>query len=362
MGSFNPYSISSWLTSVFPPLRKTQTTNFSLAIFGMVKKQSSNMSEIVRAWSGTMSHRHRWKRLQRFFSNPLIKPEQLMALWVKWCMKTFTAGSEYVYIAIDWSTLKRGHQCILIALVLHGRGVPLMWQIVPSWDDIKDSQNRIEQRLLAKLLNLIPKDKCPIIIGDRGFGYTDLIKFLMRKEALFVLRVKADVMITPHKGRKRKLRNFQLTPGEQLWFPNIKYRQQNPVCGVNLATTIAQDSEDSWLLITNLDDVAATITCYELRFQIEEWFKDLKHMIRIADMRTKNMKRIRRIIFTACIADGLLMVIGKLTDTHNDWKDHLITGRNRSASLIWFAIKIIQEKLGNQSFWGLVWKTARCGP
>jgi len=209
---------------------------------------------------------------------------------------------------------------------------------------------------------LIPEGKLPIIIGDRGFGYTDLMKFLMKKEILFVLRVKADVIITPHKGRKRKLRNLKLTPGQQLWFSNIKYRQQDSVCGVNLAATIAQESEDSWLLVTNLCTAAATITCYESRFQIEEWFKDLKHMIRITDMRTKNMKRVRRIIFTACIADGLLMVIGRFTDTRDDWKDKLITGRNRSASLIWFAIKVIQEKLGTQSFWGLIWRTAKSGP
>jgi len=367
MGSFSPYSISSWLNSTFPSLRKTQIINLGLAIFGMTTQQSANMSQIVRAWNQTTSHRHRWKRLQRFFSNHLIKPEILMQSWVRWCLKMFTSPDQPVKIAIDWSTLKQGHQMCMLALVCNGRGVPLMWQIVPTWQDIKDSQNRIEQRLLAKLINQI-RSSVPehqiILIGDRGFGYVDLIQFLLKKEVSFVLRVKADVIITTQDSQEIKLRNLHsaLSADKVQWFPQITYRKHHPVSGINLAATVAEGSDDPWLLVTSLDSAEQTITSYQSRFQIEEWFKDLKHMIKIADLRTKNIKRIRRIVFTACIADGLLMMIGKHSNLDNEWKDRLIRGRDRSASLVWFAIRIIQHRLAPARFWGKVWREAKVVP
>src|SRR5664280_2569139 len=92
----------------------------------------------------------------------------------------------------------------MIAIPFHGRAIPLLWHIVLH-SQIKDSQNLIEERLLARLINLVgqvnPAKKL-LVSADRGFGRATLFQFLQKKDVLFVIRVKGKVMITTKKGKR----------------------------------------------------------------------------------------------------------------------------------------------------------------
>lgn len=179
-----------------------------------------------------------------------------------------------------------------------------------------------------------------------------------------MLRVTADVIITTKNGRRVNLRNLPLKADNPEWFTRISYRSDGYVTGVNLAGIVAPDSDDPWWLVTNLPRVASAIGRYELRFRIEEWFKDLKHQLRIANLQTKSLKRIRRLLLIAIIAYGFLLLTGKLAKRFSLWYDWLITGRSKSASLIWLAIQVIKVELAPIKFWHRVWSKAliRAGP
>lgn len=156
--------------------------NLALGIYGQVKSQSGLMSEIVREVPGTTKHKHRLKRFWRFLSNPRVKPEHLRLLWITFCIRTFNKNS-VVKVAIDWTTLPFNIQCLMIAIPYHGRAIPLLWQLV-LYSDIKDSQNRIEERLVARLVNLVKEAaslKKLLVTADRGFGRATLIEFLRKR-------------------------------------------------------------------------------------------------------------------------------------------------------------------------------------
>lgn len=359
MSTFSPYFVQSLVFGIFPFLRRTQRVNFALSVFGIMKGRSGIFSNIVREIPGAIKHKHRLKRFWRFISNHLVKPERLVVYWVIWCIQTFTKG-HYVPVALDWTTLPGNLPCLVAAVPFKGRAIPLVFQIVP-FGMLKDSQNRIEERLIAWLMNLIPPGKRLIIIADRGFGRASFVRFLLKKSLLFVLRVRADVTIHTGKGKKIRLRTMKLVPETARWFTKISYRNDGIVSGVNLAAIVAYGSCDPWLLVTNLRKPDSTITRYESRFQIEEWFKDLKHELGIADLKTKNLKRIRRMIFLAAVSYGITMLIGSLANRFTTWRDRLITGGKECASRIWFALRIIQYRLAPSSFWRRVWAKSR-GP
>lgn len=73
----------------------------------------------------------------------------------------------------------------MIAIPFKGRAIPLIWQLVLH-SEIKDSQNLIEQRLIARLNNIV-KDVFPekrlLLTADRGFGRATFIEFLIKKES-----------------------------------------------------------------------------------------------------------------------------------------------------------------------------------
>jgi hypothetical protein len=360
--SFNIYFVKGVIKHVFPALRKTQKENLALSVFGLIKARNGKISEIAREIPGAFKHKHRFKRLFRFLANWRVKPERLFNSWINWCFNAFIPNStRYVSIAIDWSTMRWSKDLLMMAVPFAGRALPLVWRLLPSKEFIIDSRNRIEERLLSRLFNLLPKRVKPIILADRGFGRALFIKFLLNKGVLFVVRVKSEVIITTSKGKKIKLSNFtkKLVPEEPIWFKNISYRDDEVVNGINLVAVVAKGSDDPWFLVTNLKSSNSAISRYKERFDIEEWFKDVKHPLGLEKIQTKNNKRIRRLIFISAVAYGILMLIGTLADRFTSWKDRLITNGGITASRIWFALKLIKHNMLPTFFWRRVWVKAR---
>lgn len=363
---FSAHFVKSLVKKIFPTLRKTQGVNLALGIFGQIKSQSGLMSEIVRNVPGAIKHKHRLKRFWRFLSNHRVKPDWLRIYWIRWCIKTF-CHDNYIKVAMDWTTLPGNIQCLMIAIPFKGRAIPLLWHIV-RYCDIKDSQNLIEERLVTRLVNLVCEvtpDKKILLTADRGFGRATLFQFLLKKKVLFAIRVKGDVTITAKKGKRMSLRMLEkrLVAGVPQWYEQILYRSDSIVSGLNLAAVVApKDAEgkdaDPWFLVTNLRKVETTIQRYAERFHIEEWFKDFKHQLGIAKLQTRNLMRVRRLVVVSAIAYGLTMLVGTVAKRLKTVQDKLITGGKKSASRIWFALKIIKHKLCGGIFWRKVYLKA----
>ena len=357
LSAFSPYFVKSLIRKIFPTLRKTQRVNLALSIVGFIKGRSGILSVIARSIPGARKHKHRLKRLWRFVSNHRVKQERLFCFWIAWCIKTFVPW-DYVPIALDWTSLPGNIPCLMAAIPFHGRAIPLLWQIVP-FGSLKDSQNRIEERLVAQLVRLVPAGKRIVLVADRGFGRATFVQFLLKYHLLFVLRVRADVIITTNTGKKRKVRRIRLQPDTPRWFPQITYRNDGVVTGINLCAVVATGSTDPWILVTNLRKPRTTIARYAVRFQIEEWFKDMKHELGIDGLRTKNLKRIRRMMLLSCVSYGIALLIGTLAHRFSTWRDQLVTGGKACASRIWFALRIIEHNLASSFFWLRVWKKGK---
>lgn len=363
MSSFKTSCIKSWIRKIFPRLRKTQVENLTLGVFGLVKARSGLMSVIVREVPGSLKHKHRLKRFWRFVSNPRIQTGQLQLLWCKWAVSAFVPG-KYLTVALDWTTLPGNIQVLMASVPYVGRAIPLLW-VTTTYRAFKDSQNRIEERLITTLTKIIPVDKRIILVADRGFGRAELVNFLIKSNILFCLRVKADVVVRLKNGRKLNLRNLKIKVDQVKWFEAISYRADGCVDRVNLAVTLAEpkvgEKEDPWILVTNLRKAKVTIKYYKLRFDIEEWFRDLKTELGINDLQTKNPDRVRRLILISAISYGLLMLIGAVTKGLSNIHDQLITGGKVVASRIWFALRIIQYQMLPGIYWKKIWARAQ-GP
>lgn len=355
MSSFNINFVKSLVGNIFPMLRRTQKINLALSVFGLAMGQSGLMSNIAREFTGEKIYKHQLKRFFRFLSNPRVKPERLMEFWVMFCLRKFCSGKRVV-VALDWTTLPGNVQCLMLAAPFCGRAIPLLWQMLP-YSDIKDSQNRIEERLVAKLIILFPKEKELVLVADRGFGRASFVQFLLKKRVDFVLRVRGDVKVKPQNGKAVLLGELgkTLTANVPIWFQSISYRDDGIVNGVNLASVVALDSDDPWFLITNLKSCSITVKTYQLRFDIEEWFKDLKHQLGIADLQTKNLMRVRRVIFVAAISYSFLMLIGTLANHFPKVKSRVIQKGKQICSRIWLALEVVHRHLLGRVFWQKVW-------
>lgn len=332
-----------------------------LAVFGQILSQTAVLSQIVREVPGAVKHKHRLKRLWRFVSNSRVKPGGLAKTWIPWVIKRFTSG-KYVTVALDWTGLRGNLMCLTASLVVSGRAIPLLWRVV-KYSQIKDSTNRIEQRLAARLIDLIPAGKKLVLAADRGFGRAEFLRFLLAKNLLFVIRVDKNVWVKPKGGSGFLLSSLteKLVPQAPVWHPAVSYRADAAVAKVSLAAVVAKDSDDPWFLATNLRSPVRAVSVYASRFQIEEGFKDMKHALGLERLQTRNMIRVRRLILITAVSTAVLMLAGRLAFRMTRLKSTLITGGKHVCSRIWLAIQIVRRKLLGQTFWSRI-RLAALGP
>lgn len=358
---FSPRFVRGLVKHVFPGLRKTQRVNLGLAVFGQILSQTAVLSQIVREVPGAVKHKHRLKRLWRFVSNSRVRPERLAKMWIPWVIKRFTSG-KYPVVALDWTGLPGNLMLLTASLVISGRAIPLLWRAV-KYRQIKDSANRIEQRLVARLINLMPSGKRLVLTADRGFGRAEFLRFLLARNLLFVIRVDKNVWVKPE-GKSGFLLSAlvkKLTPQIPVWYQAVAYRADAAVPRISLAAVVAKGSDDPWFLATNLRSPVRAVAVYASRFQIEEGFKDMKHALGFEKIQTRNLIRVRRLILITAVSLAVLMLVGKLAFRLKRLKETLITGGKYVCSRIWLAGQIVRRKLLGRSFWSRV-KLAALGP
>lgn len=117
----------------------------------------------------------------------------------------------------------------------------------------------------------------PTFIFDRGFESPFIIAFLLKESIPFIVRVKQGKFVV-HKGLELPLKNLP-------WFEKDTsincYNQKLRI----VVSEKKQDMEEPWYLLTNIlvSSKEELIASYYFRFEIEETFKDLKHIL---DMKT----------------------------------------------------------------------------
>ena len=223
--------------------------------------------------------------------------------------------------------------------------------------------NRIEERAVTRLVNLLPSGKKLVLLADRGFGRTEFLRFLLEKDILFAVRVKNTVRVQPAGKRAFLLSTLakKLTAEVPVWYPSTSYRDDGAIPVISLAAVVAKDSSDPWFLATNLKSPARTISAYASRFQIEEGFKDAKHLLGLEHIQTRSLVRTRRLLLITAVSQAILMLTGKLAFRMTKLKASLVTGGNQVCSRIWLAIHVIKQQLLGQPFWTRV-RTVATGP
>nr|WP_297428609.1 transposase [Clostridium sp.] len=113
-----------------------------------------------------------------------------------------------------------------------------------------------------------------ILLGDRGFKSIDLFKFINELGWKYCIRCTNDILVKIEGKKKIKyLRDIIPIKSHAKKFNGVLLTAEKYKC--NLAVCRAEDSDDTWYLVTNMDSKYAVME-YKKRFIIEEMFKDLK--------------------------------------------------------------------------------------
>lgn len=186
-------------------------------------------------------------------------------------------------IIIDFSDFC-GFQTLTFALQTHdGRAIPIFFDTITYPITEATSQNIFIQECIKNLEKII--GFYPRFVLDRGFAIPSLIEFFVQHQIVFYVRSKKGkgVTVIDETGNEQTLLASEVQ----------EFDKQIKAYGYQLRLIISEkpkDKQEPWYIITNDMDTKRKdiIAIYYYRFEIEEAFKDLKHLFDLNKLRIKN--------------------------------------------------------------------------
>lgn len=203
-------------------------------------------------------------------------------------------------VNVDFSTFG-GFQVLTFAKQTHlGRSIPVYFSTITYPIASEGSQTIFIQETIKQFIALL--GFAPHLVFDRGFESPYLVPFLVTEEIPFTMRFKKD---------KHVLYNLKEIPMRNLpWFEKdcLVEVYENTIlrCLVSEKLSNRVDSEgkeEPWYLITNdyKSKKEEIISRYYFRFEIEETFKDLKHINNLASFYRIKKEQTFKILLWFCI-------------------------------------------------------------
>jgi hypothetical protein len=183
-------------------------------------------------------------------------------------------GKKELALAMDASTLSERFTVLSISVMYRGCGIPIAWKIIGATEE--GSWRPHWESLLKSLEGIVPADWKVILMADRGLYAAWLYRAIQKLGWHPMLRVKEDL-------------SFQAT-GEETFSPmgtRVKRRGRGwsgkgewSEYGERMEGTVVIRWEKGYaeklVVVTDLDEKAANAAWYQMRFWIEDEYKDHK--------------------------------------------------------------------------------------
>jgi hypothetical protein len=172
-------------------------------------------------------------------------------------------------LALDRTEWKRGKSptnLLVLAVVVHGCSVPLLWTVLPECGS-SDTQERIE--LLTRFIMLFGKERIRFVTADREFIGKEWIGWLLEEPIPFRIRIKAgEKLLHLDGGVARASVWFERSHGHEPPLPMLLWALPVYVSGKRLAC--------GQFLIVISNQRGNLLEEYRLRWKIETLFQALK--------------------------------------------------------------------------------------
>jgi hypothetical protein len=307
--------VGKFTSSVTKGLLPSQQQTISQVVSSMIVCRSLCLAELARFFQSTTDFRHNLKRAWRFVSNDRINDRASKEVVARRLVRQLhhrlaIPPKQYLEIIIDWTTV--WPYVVLEALIpLDGRAVPVLsWAVRRGTMSCR--QNSFEMEFLASLRRAVPKHSRVVIVADRGFQRTELLRYIRGLGFSYVIRVKGDAWVKS--GRfEGKLRDYPLSTGQCFKLRDVVYHKTKRYgLKVVLNCEKIKGKACSWLLATDLGlSAGQVVKIYERRFWCEESFRDQKQEFELEGVRVKQASRLENLLLALAIVLMMLAVIAQ---------------------------------------------------
>lgn len=307
--------VGKFTSSVTKGLLPSQQATVCQVVHAMLICRCLCLAELARFFQSTTDFRHNLKRVWRFVSNDRINDRTAKEVVARRLIRHLhhrleIKPTKHLEIILDWTTVWP-YQVLEALIPLDGRAVPVLsWAVRRG--TLSCRQNTFEMEFLASLRRCLPRPWRVVIVADRGFQRTELLRYIKGLGLSYVIRVKGDAWIKSGKF-EGKLRDYPLSTGQCFKLREVSYHKTKRYeMKVVLNCEKIKGKSCSWLLATDMGlSAGQVVRIYERRFWCEESFRDQKQEFELEAVRVKQAERLENLLLVLAIVLLIVAVIAQ---------------------------------------------------
>lgn len=273
-------------------LKHIHLFRFGLITISLPNFQSLNSN--ARIWGGSDNRSTAESKMYR-----LLKNETIRNVFVT-ILKGLQLITPESIVNVDFSTFAGGwshpeFQVLTFGVQTYiGRAIPIFFDIIRYPIEYAGSQNIFIIEAIKKFKNIF--DFYPVFVFDRGFAIPSLITFLVNEGIVFYVRSKSGktVRIISMKSFKDMVEVDRLVKAHQIKEKDTTVKVYGKPMRLVISDKDGKDKEPWYILTSDFSSPRKKILeTYYFRFEIEETFKDLKHLRNLEHIQVKTEKSFR---------------------------------------------------------------------
>ena len=211
------------------------------------------------------------RRLSRWFHNARVNVHRLYKPLVTAALADWSDA--VMYVALDTSLFWDNYCLVRLSVVHRGRALPLSWCVLhhPSASVAYNAYAWI----IARAVECIPHGVKVVLLADRGFVHTELMKALSTRYGWhYRIRLKCDSWIWRGNKGWCQLNDYHLNRGEARCFHHVRLHKGAYYGLVHIIIGRNNVNGEFWAIMSDEKTTLQTFEQFGLRFDIEEGFLD----------------------------------------------------------------------------------------
>lgn len=257
------------------------------------------------------SEKARSKRLYRLLRNSSLDGTVMTPFLVRLALGAHPRG--WIPIMVDQTDV-RGTQVILAGIRIANRILPVAFACF-EYDQIRKSQNVIEQSLLLLIAACLPPACKPVFVMDRGYARASLLRQLRTLNIPFLIRGRGKTIVRVG-SRRLSLNRLRHRAGQPRRYAHVTYQDslQEPV---DVIVFRDPQFQEPWFLLVPAGSQAQlpteeVVALYRQRMHIELTFRDWKTHLGVRGLRLEvdAAPRLGRLLLALSAAYILAVLLG----------------------------------------------------
>lgn len=295
-------------------LSKSRFETLSWLIFLILQQGSVSLWRLAANVSTPASTDSVRRRFYRFFQH--VKLDQIVC--ARWVVSLLGLDDKPWTLVVDrtnWEFGKTPINILMISVMHHGMGIPLIWLLLPN-----RGNSRIPARiaLLEKLIKAFPKARIACVMGDREFVGRAWIDWFCDNKIDFILRLKENQYIERKGKMTESIRDLAegLKVGERrVFYRWSQLNQKHDTKRDHIRLVILRLKSGELLALACTGNPYQALAQYRNRWTIECLFAALKTRgFNLEQTHLKKTEKLSTLLSILALATAMSIKTGKTVE------------------------------------------------